>query len=102
MRRVSGTYTLAELQSVVGQWWGCPNLRWQYCDPQGDMVTMTTEPEWVECVRLTFLQPAEACRRWRGSKQKKGLLTALKRQREAPIDEDTFVFVIVDDLDSEA
>ena len=52
MRRVRGAYTLAELQSVVGQWWGCPNLRWQYRDPEGDMVTMTTEPEWVECVRL--------------------------------------------------
>ena len=51
-RRVRGAYTLAELQSVVGQWWGCPNLRWQYRDPEGDMVTMTTEPEWVECVRL--------------------------------------------------
>ena len=101
MRRVRGAYTLAELQSVVGQWWGCPNLRWQYRDPEGDMVTMTTEPEWVECVRLTFLQPAEACRPC-GSTKKKGLLTAVKRQREAPIDEDTFVFVIVDDLDSEA
>ena len=40
-RRVRGAYTLAELQSVVGQWWGCPNLRWQYRDPEGDMVTMT-------------------------------------------------------------
>ena len=52
MRRVRGAYTLAELQSVAAQWWECPNLRWQYRDPEGDMVTMTTEPEWAECVRL--------------------------------------------------
>jgi hypothetical protein len=52
VRRVRGDYTFAQLQSVMGQWWQASHLRWQYRDLDGDTVTLGSEEEWCECVRL--------------------------------------------------
>eukprot|EP00760_Papus_ankaliazontas_P020564 PhM_4_TR18457/c1_g1_i5/m.17619 len=53
-RRIRGDYTFEQLHAVVSQWWDHAHVCWQYADPidTDDVVTLSSHPEWVECVAI--------------------------------------------------
>jgi hypothetical protein len=52
VRRIGGDYTFGQLQTLMGQWWDSANVKWQYKDNDGDVVTLSSHEEWLECLRV--------------------------------------------------
>lgn len=52
VRRIRGDFTFPEIQSVMTQWWDSAVVKYQYKDSEGDIVTISSPMEWVECLRI--------------------------------------------------